>query len=155
MYHYGITITPIARSAIATTQKQTLELLLKEIETLGYGSFEWTSVGIEVKQQNGALHCHAILHCHKKPWFPKIYKLGKGYQIHIQILVNEIDQITFRNYCIKEHSPFEWDDYPPDCTKMPGWGLKDCPFPLQKHYIQSKHLFIKEPSNDGTTSTPV
>lgn len=147
MYIYGLTITPTSKANIANTDKETLDSMLKAIEALGYGSIEWTTVGYEIKKQNNALHCHALYHCHKKPWFKRIVKSFKGYQVFIQILVTEEDEVQFRNYCIKEADPTKWDDYPPGCTKMPGWSLdgEDGPFPLQTHYIRQEHSFINDP----------
>lgn len=146
MYIYGLTITPITKRSIRDTQDTDLQEVLKSIEKLGYGSIEWTTVGYEIKKQNNALHCHALYHCHKKPWFKKIVKMNPEYQIYIQILVTDKDETEYRNYCIKEANPCVWDDYPPGCTKMPGWSLdgEDGPFPLQTHYIRQKHSFVPE-----------
>jgi hypothetical protein len=146
MYIYGLTITPTSKENIINTDQEVLIEMLKSIEKLGYGSIEWTTVGYEIKKQNNALHCHALYHCHKKPWFKKIVKKFKGYQVFIQILVTEYDETNFRNYCIKEANPCAWEDYPPGCTKMPGWALNedDGPFPLQTHYIKQKHSFVSE-----------
>lgn len=157
MYSYGLTITPLSIEAVKHTTIDCLSNILKDIEKLGYGSMEWTTVAYEIKKQNGALHSHSLYHCHKKPWFNKIVKMNKEYQIYIQILVTDSDQTNFRNYCIKEHNPFVWKDYPPGCTKMPGWGLDGSagPFPLQTHYIKSQYSFIKGPTDGALPSTPV
>lgn len=148
MYLYGLTITPLTKAAIANTEPEHLEDVLRKIEQLGYGSIEWSTVGFEIKKQNQALHCHALYHCHKKPWFKKIVKMNSDYQIYIQILVTELDEVNFRNYCIKERNPLEWDDYPPGCTKMPGWALdgEDGPYPLQTNYHRCNHTFINDPA---------
>lgn len=135
MYRYAITITPISSEAIKTYDACKLEQLLKSIEKLGYGSISWTGVGYELKPTNKALHAHFTLHCHKKPWFPKLYKLDKNVQIHIGNDGQPLSDDGFDRwnaYCSKHMDRLDWQLF---------------------HYYHS-HMFIKEPVDDGEPPHP-